>query len=65
MGEELTTAIVRKGGAIIQEESDKIGGGFVPVGSAVITSAGKLPCKAVIHTVGPRMGEGNEDSKLA
>ena len=31
---------------------------------AVITSAGKLPCKAVIHTVGPRMGEGNEDYKL-
>ena len=57
-------AIVRKGGAIIQEESDRIGGGFVPVGSAVITSAGKLPCKAVIHTVGPRMGEGNEYNKL-
>jgi O-acetyl-ADP-ribose deacetylase len=30
----------------------------------VITTAGKLPCKAVIHTVGPRMGEGNEDYKL-
>ncbi len=38
--------------------------GFVPVGSAVITTAGKLPCKAVIHTVGPRMGEGNEEHKL-
>jgi O-acetyl-ADP-ribose deacetylase len=23
-----------------------------------------LPCKAVIHTVGPRMGEGKEDYKL-
>src|SRR4051794_37858155 len=62
-GGGVAAAIVRKGGAIIQEESDKIGG-FVPVGSAVITSAGKLPCKAIIHTVGPRMGEGNEDSKL-
>jgi O-acetyl-ADP-ribose deacetylase (regulator of RNase III) len=30
----------------------------------VITKAGKLPCKAVIHTVGPRMGEGDEDNKL-
>jgi O-acetyl-ADP-ribose deacetylase len=38
--------------------------GLVPVGSAVITTAGKLPCKAVIHAVGPRMGEGNEDYKL-
>jgi O-acetyl-ADP-ribose deacetylase (regulator of RNase III) len=55
-------AIVRKEGAIIQQESDKIG--YVQVGSAVITTSGKLPCNAVIHTVGPRMGEGNEDNKL-
>jgi O-acetyl-ADP-ribose deacetylase (regulator of RNase III) len=55
-------AIVRKGGQIIQEESDKIG--FVPVGSAAITIAGKLPAKFVIHAVGPRMGEGDEDNKL-
>ncbi|MGB7559630.1 MAG: macro domain-containing protein, partial [Nitrososphaeraceae archaeon] len=55
-------AIVRKGGGIIQKESDKIG--FVPVGSSVITGAGKLPCKAVIHAVGPKMGEGDEDAKL-
>ena len=53
---------MRKGGKIVQEESDKIS--FVPVGSAVITIAGRLPCKAIIHTVGPRMGEGNEDTKL-
>lgn len=32
--------------------------------TTVATTAGKLPCKAVIHTVGPRMGEGNEDYKL-
>jgi O-acetyl-ADP-ribose deacetylase (regulator of RNase III) len=55
-------AIVRKGGGIIQKESDKIG--FVPVGSSVITGAGKLPCKAVIHAVGPKMGEGDEVAKL-
>jgi O-acetyl-ADP-ribose deacetylase (regulator of RNase III) len=61
-GGGVAAAIVRKGGAIIQEESDEIG--FVPVGSAVITSAGKLPCKAVIHTVGPRIVEGDEDNKL-
>lgn len=55
-------AIVRKGGRIIQEESDKIG--FCPVGQAVITSGGKLKARYVIHAVGPRMGEGNEDEKL-
>lgn len=56
-------AIVKKGGTIIQIESDEIG--FVPVGHAVITTAGDLPCSAIIHAVGPRMGEGNEDNKLS
>lgn len=55
-------AIVKKGGQIIQEESDKIG--FVSVGDAAITVAGRLPAKFVIHAVGPRMGEGDEDNKL-
>jgi O-acetyl-ADP-ribose deacetylase len=65
-GGGVAAAIVRKGGRIIQEESDKIIAktGIVSVGSAVSTTAGKLPCKALIHTVGPRMGEGNEDYKL-
>ena len=55
-------AIVRKGGKIIQEESDRIG--YVPVGGAVVTTAGKLPAKFVIHAVGPRWGEGEEEQKL-
>jgi len=55
-------AIVRKGGSIIQEESDRIG--YVPTGNAALTSAGMLKAKGVIHTVGPRMGEGDEDMKL-
>jgi len=57
-------AIVRKGGYVIQEESDKIG--YVPTGSAAITSAGKLPAKFVIHAVGPiwKGGDSNEDEKL-
>ena len=55
-------AIVRKGGQVIQEESNRIG--FVPVGDAAITGAGRLPCRYVIHAVGPRMGEGDEDNKL-
>jgi O-acetyl-ADP-ribose deacetylase len=65
-GGGVAAAIVKKGGAIIQQESDKIvaSKGPVPVGTAVASTAGKLPCKAVIHAVGPRMGEGDEDYKL-
>jgi O-acetyl-ADP-ribose deacetylase (regulator of RNase III) len=55
-------AIVRRGGQTIQEESDRIG--FTPVGRAVMTGAGRLPARHVIHAVGPRMGEGDEDGKL-
>lgn len=59
-------AIVRKGGLSIQEESETwiMDRGEVVVGSAAITSAGELPSKYVIHAVGPRMGEGDEDEKL-
>ncbi|NQT24213.1 macro domain-containing protein [candidate division KSB1 bacterium] len=60
-------AIVKKGGQSIQEESDlwvKVWGGEVNVGSCAITSAGNLPARYVIHAVGPRMGEGDEDEKL-
>jgi O-acetyl-ADP-ribose deacetylase (regulator of RNase III) len=55
-------AIVRNGGQVIQDESDRIG--FVPVGNAAVTGAGSLPCRYVIHAVGPQMGEGDEDRKL-
>lgn len=62
MGGGVAGAILRKGGWSIQEECDKIG--YCPVGGAVITGAGRLKAKYVIHAVGPRMGEGNEDEKL-
>jgi O-acetyl-ADP-ribose deacetylase (regulator of RNase III) len=55
-------AIVRKGGRIIQEESNKIG--FVPVGNCAITTGGSLKALFVIHTVGPQWGEGQEEEKL-
>jgi O-acetyl-ADP-ribose deacetylase (regulator of RNase III) len=60
-------SIVRKGGKTIQEESDvwvKAWGGEVSVGSVAITSGGELPARYVIHAVGPKMGEGEEDEKL-
>jgi O-acetyl-ADP-ribose deacetylase len=56
-------AIVRKGGSVIQEESNKIG--YVPVGESVLTTGGDLKARNVIHAVGPRWGEGDEEGKLA
>jgi O-acetyl-ADP-ribose deacetylase (regulator of RNase III) len=55
-------AIVRKGGIDIQAESDVKAP--VPVGGAAVTGAGRLPCRFVIHAVGPRWGEGEEEDKL-
>ena len=48
-------AIVRRGGYEIQEESDRwvAEHGAVPTGQVAVTSAGSLPCKWVIHAVGP------------
>jgi O-acetyl-ADP-ribose deacetylase (regulator of RNase III) len=62
LGGGVAGAIRRKGGPSIQEECNKIGGTFV--GGAVITTGGNLKARYVIHAVGPRMGEGNEDDKL-
>ncbi len=62
MGGGVAGAIRRKGGPAIQEDCNKIGGTFV--GGAVITTGGNLKAKHVIHAVGPRMGEGDEDNKL-
>lgn len=56
-------AIASRGGKVIQDESDRIG--YVPTGSAAATSGGDLPCRYVIHAVGPKWGEGDEDQKLA
>ena len=48
-------AIHRAGGPEIMAECDKIRAnkGGCPTGEAVITTAGNLPAKYVIHTVGP------------
>lgn len=63
LGSGVAGAIRRKGGPSIQEECNRIGG--TPVGTAVMTGAGHLKARRVIHAVGPRMGEGDEDKRLA
>jgi O-acetyl-ADP-ribose deacetylase (regulator of RNase III) len=62
LGGGVAGAIARKGGPAIQEECNRIGG--TPVGTAAITTGGRLRARHVIHAVGPRMGEGDEDRKL-
>ncbi|HYK55562.1 MAG TPA: O-acetyl-ADP-ribose deacetylase [Flavisolibacter sp.] len=62
-------AIHRAGGPAILEDCKKIIAkqGGCKVGEAVITTAGKLPSKFVIHTVGPVWNGGRRDEhkKLA
>jgi O-acetyl-ADP-ribose deacetylase (regulator of RNase III) len=59
--------IARKGGPVIQEESSRWVQEHGPVSheSPAWTAAGSLPCRYVIHAVGPIWGSGNEDTKLA
>lgn len=53
-------AIHRAGGNQIMRELDEIRGriGRCETGSAVVTGAGRLPAKYVIHAVGPRYRDG-------
>lgn len=62
LGSGVAGAIREKGGSSIQDECDRIG--HTPVGTAVLTGGGDLAALHVIHAVGPKMGEGDEDRKL-
>ncbi|XP_033856210.3 protein mono-ADP-ribosyltransferase PARP9-like [Acipenser ruthenus] len=52
----LADALSVAGGPTIQKMSDEIirRNGSVPTGEAVVTTAGRLPCKMIIHAVGPQ-----------
>jgi O-acetyl-ADP-ribose deacetylase (regulator of RNase III) len=58
--------IVRRGGSTIQQESNNWVRKHGPVSHAApaYTTGGRLPCRYVIHAVGPIWGEGDEDAKL-
>ena len=58
--------ISRAAGPELQAESDRLvhKSGVLQTGTAVVTTAGRLPFKGVIHAVGPRQGEGDEEAKL-
>ena len=59
-------SIVRNGGNDIQRESSEWVNIHGPASydHPAITGAGSLPCRYVIHAVGPVWGEGNEEEKL-
>lgn len=66
-GGGLAAAIVRRGGPAIQQESDRWirQNGLAGPERPAVTGGGRLPCRYVIHAVGPVWGEGDEDRKLA
>lgn len=63
LGGGVAGAIRDKGGPAIQAECDRLAP--IGVGEAVMTGGGRLLARQVIHAVGPRMGEGDEEEKLA
>lgn len=64
----LAKSIVDHGGVAIQSECSRYvhSNGKVATGSCVCLGAGKLPCKRIIHAVGPQWhrGERNEEKTL-
>jgi putative ATPase len=65
-GRGVAAVIAGAAGPALERDGDRIVGerGAIPVGDAVVTVPGRLPYQAVIHTVGPRQGEGDEEAKL-
>jgi O-acetyl-ADP-ribose deacetylase (regulator of RNase III) len=65
-GTGVAGAIIQRGGSIIQKESNEWIAihGSISRDQPAYTSAGSLPCKYVIHAVGPVWGEGEEEEKL-
>lgn len=62
LGSGYGTAISVRGGPSIQEECKKLSP--VAVGEAVVTGAGEMKSSYIIHAVGPRFQEQDEEQKL-
>jgi O-acetyl-ADP-ribose deacetylase len=62
LGSGFGTAISVRGGAAVQKELKGLGP--VAVGQAVVTGAGNLKAKYLVHAVGPRFQEVDTEAKL-
>lgn len=65
-GGGVAAAIVRAGGRVIQEESDTWVRDHGPVGpgEAAVTTGGALQASRVVHVVGPRFQEGQDNETM-
>lgn len=65
-GGGVAAAIAAAAGPALELEGDLILAerGEIPVGEAVVTTAGRLPFRGVVHAVGPMQGDGDEENKL-
>jgi putative ATPase len=65
-GGGVAAAIVAVGGRVIQEESDQWvrEHGLVKRGQAAVTTGGALQASHVVHVVGPRYREGQDNEEL-
>jgi O-acetyl-ADP-ribose deacetylase len=62
LGAGFGTAIHSRGGAAIKQELGRIGS--VGMGEAVVTTAGNLPARYLIHACGPKFHEPDLEGKL-
>jgi O-acetyl-ADP-ribose deacetylase (regulator of RNase III) len=59
----LSSSLLARAGTALKTQCETIGS--IEVGTAVVTSAGRLKFRRIIHAVGPRWAEGSERGKLA
>lgn len=63
LGSGFGSAILSRGGISIQKELDIIG--HIAMGEAVVTSAGSMPSRNIIHACGPKFQEADLEAKLS
>ena len=62
LGSGYGTAIQSRGGGAVKKEVEKIGG--IRMGEAVMTTAGGMRAKHIIHACGPKFQEADTERKL-